>query len=52
MDPQPPFVVCHETSGTKRARAYDGATGRPIAAPSAARIKFLLAVEAARLEVR
>ena len=51
MQPQP-FVVARGTSGTKRARAYDAATGRPIAAPSAARIKFLLAVEAARLEVR
>ena len=52
MQPQPSFVVALGTSGTKRARAYDGATGKPIAAPSAARIKFLLAVEAARLEVR
>ena len=48
----PSFVVALGTSGIKRARAYDGATGKPIAAPSGARIKFLLAVEAARLEVR
>lgn len=46
-----PFVVALGTSGTKRARAFDSATGKPIAAPSGARIKFLLAAEAARLEV-